>query len=50
MNIEKHLAGIQQPSILVLGENAPFISFYAMNISFHASSDLFSRSAYRIFN
>lgn len=50
MNVEKHLAGIEQPRVLVLGENAPFISFYAMNISFHAPNDLFARSVYRIFN
>ena len=50
MNVEKHLAGIEQPRVLVLSENAPFISFYAMNISFHAPNDLFARSVYRIFN
>lgn len=40
MNVEKHLAGIQQPSVLVLGENTPFISSYSMNISFHTPNDL----------
>jgi len=48
MNVKKkHLAGIQKPSLLVLGENTPFISFHSTNISFHAPNHLFARSVYR---
>ena len=48
MNVKKkHLAGIQKPSLLVLGENTPFISFHSTNISFQAPNHLFARSEYR---